>query len=418
MQSANSMTPRRRLRGRQGFVFAFFALAAIVLLGLVGLAIDTARGVVTRAEVSRVVDATALAEAKNVRAGAAQANKVARAVAALNGIEPDGDETLNLPPPITNNDGETLITVNATRRIDTTFMRLMGIDDLEVGSSAEATVPPVDLALVLDQSQSMLNKISGKTPWQKLVPAAKQFVGQFSDAVDQVGLVHYSTMAETAMQLQFNFTGKAKKRIDQMRPSGDTNAEEALTFAWGELASKRARPKALKVMVFFTDGRPTAFRDNDAKMGKKDGILTVSPRRSDGDGVLGWYSAAQDPPTSIRPDDDWKRAAKCSVSPLQPCSIPGGSTWRRDDVLDAARAKLLENAEGIRSSGIFIYSIGLGNLTAPREEQPDQRLLGEIANVNGQGVGTQGGYFFANTPDDLDKVFQAVAADILARLSQ
>ena len=159
------------------------------------------------------------------------------------------------------------------------------------------------------------------------MPAAKQFVGQFSDAVDQVGLVHFSTMAETAMQLQFNFTSKAKKRIDQMKPSGDTNGEEALSFAWGELASKRARPKALKVIVFFTDGRPTAFRDNDAKMGKKDGILTASPRHADGDGVLGWYSAAQDPPSSIRPDDDWKRAAKCSVSPLQPCAIPGGSTW-------------------------------------------------------------------------------------------
>ena len=75
MNSAKSMTLRRRLRGRQGFVFAFFALAAIVLLGLLGLAIDTARGVVTKAEVSRAVDATVLAEAKNIRAGSVQANR-------------------------------------------------------------------------------------------------------------------------------------------------------------------------------------------------------------------------------------------------------------------------------------------------------------------------------------------------------
>jgi hypothetical protein len=219
------------------------------------------------------------------------------------------------------------------------------------------------------------------------------------------------------MQLQFNFTGKARKRIDQMRADGDTNAEEAISFAWGELGSRRARPKALKVIVFFTDGLPTAFRDSDADMGKKDGIMaTVADRATFGDVVLGWYRAPDDPPPNIRPDDPWQPAAKCYGVPA--CAIAGGKTWRRDDVLATARAKLLENAAGARSNGIFIYSIGLGNLTARKELQPDQRLLREIANVNGQGVGTQGGYFFANTPEDLDKVFQAVAADILARLSQ
>jgi Flp pilus assembly protein TadG len=417
MRGSKKMTLRERLLGRRGFVFAFFALAAVVLLGMTGLAIDTARGVVTKAEISRVVDATALAEARNVRAGVTQAQNVARAVAALNGIEPGPKETLTLPPPITNNEGETLITVRASRRIETTFMRLMGIDDLEVSSFAEATVPPVDLVLVLDQSGSMKNRVSGgSSPWSKLVPAAKEFVRQFSDEIDQVGLVHYSTMAETALPLQPGFTRQTKQRISVMVPSGDTNAEEALDFAWTELSSKRVRPKALRVIVFFTDGRPTAFRDDDKTMGSKDGILTTVPRRSYGDVVLGWYSAPENPPAGIQPDANWQPAQKCLN--VSSCKIPAGDTWVRDEVLEAAREKLLENAAAIRSSGIFIYSIGLGNLTGVKEEQPDQDLLREVANVNGRGVGTRGGYFFANTPEDLGKVFQAVAADILARLSQ
>jgi hypothetical protein len=223
-------------------------------------------------------------------------------------------------------------------------------------------------------------------------------------------------MGEVAFPMQGNFTARALRRINQMKPSGDTNGEEALSFAYQEITGRKSRPKALKVVVFFTDGRPTAFRDNDSDMGNKDGILTVPPRSSYGNIVLGWYSAPQDPPSLIKPDDPFKYATKCAG--VAQCKIPGGKTWNRDDVLQAAHDKLVENAEIIRTSGVFIYSIGLGNLTGNVEEQPDQDILKEIANVDGTGNGTTGGYFFARTPEDLARVFQDVAADILARLSQ
>jgi Flp pilus assembly protein TadG len=420
MHTRGTTIIRQLLQSRRGFVFIFFAMSLLVLVSLAGLAIDTARGVVAKAEVSRVVDATALAEAKTVRAGLDKAEEVARAIAALNGIEPDETETLTLPTPVTNADGEVLIEVSATRQISTTFMRVLGETQMTVQSTAEATVPPVDIVLVIDQSQSMLNKVSGSTtPWSKLRPAAKLFISQFSDQIDQIGLVHFSTMAELAMELQEKFTSKAKSRIDKMKPSGDTNGEEALSFAWGELASDRAREKALKVIVFFTDGRPTAFRDSGGDMGNKDGILTAVPTlKGGGKGILNWYTGPQYPPPGIRPDDPWIAIGDPDCHDVVVCNIPGGQSWTRDEVLERARDLLIANAEGARLNGIFIYSIGLGNLSGNPEEQPDHDLLKLIANVDGSQMGTQGGYFFASTPDDLERVFQAVAADILARLSQ
>jgi hypothetical protein len=97
----------------------------------------------------------------------------------------------------------------------------------------------------------------------------------------------------------------------------------------------------------------------------------------------------------------------------------GGTSWNRDDVLDAAHEELLDHAEEIRRTGTVIYAIGLGDPNAEQgDERPDEELLAHIANVDGTGPGPKGAYFFAESPDDLDRVFEIVAVEIQGRLSR
>jgi hypothetical protein len=414
---------RARLADEAGVVYAFVALALVVLIGMAGLALDGAYAYVKRTQLARTVDATALAGARNVRFGEDQALRVARAVARSNGLDEDAAAALGIQIS-EGDDEEVLVTVQGESEIQPVFMKVFGFDRLRVAASAEAIVSPVDLVLVIDQSGSMLlgqragapaDDFSG-TPWIRLTRAAKQFVGEFRNDTDQLGLVHFSTMAATALPLQHNFVARARGAIDDMRPNGDTNSEEALQLALGELRSGRARDTAKKFVVFFTDGRPTAFRHEDGDaLGGRDGILTIAPKRSDGDRVLGWYRGPEQDPDAIDMDR-FEYAQRCNWVPA--CDT-GGASWERDEVLDTAREELLAHAEALRREGAVIYVIGLGDQDASRDERPDEELLAEIANVDGgDDEDTQGAYFFAETPDELDSVFELVATKIQGHLSR
>lgn len=414
---------RARLADEAGVVYAFVALALVVLIGMAGLALDGAYAYVKRTQLARTVDATALAGARNVRFGEDQAISVARAVARSNGLDEDAAAALGIQIS-EGDDEEVLVSVQGESEIEPVFMKVFGFDRLRVAASAEAIVSPVDLVLVIDQSGSMLlgqragapaDDFSG-TPWIRLRRAAKQFVGEFRNDTDQLALVHFSTMAAAALPLQHNFVSRARGAIDDMRPNGDTNSEEALALALRELRSGRARDTAKKFVVFFTDGRPTAFRHEDGDgLGGRDGILTIAPKRSDGDRVLGWYRGPEQDPDDVDMDR-FEYAQRCNWVPA--CDT-GGASWQRDEVLDTARDELLANAEALRREGAVIYVIGLGDQDASRDERPDEELLAEIANVDGHDAqGTRGAYFFAESPDELDSVFELVAAEIQGRLSR
>jgi Mg-chelatase subunit ChlD len=426
---------RAQLGDEAGVVYAFVALALVVLIGMAGLALDGAYAYVKRTQLAKVVDATALAGARNVRFGDDQALRVARAVARSNGF--DEEEAAGLGISISRGDDEEVqVTVQGETHVEPVFMKVLGFDRLRIAASAEATVSPVDLVLVIDQSGSMLlgqrpgapsDDFSG-TPWIRLRRAAKQFVGEFRNDTDKLGLVHFSTMAATAVPLQHNFVSRIRGALDDMRPNGDTNSEEALELALNELQSGRTRDSAKKIVVFFTDGRPTAFRhENGQNMGGGDGILTASPRasdsrldvdddgESDGPRVLGWYHAPGQDPDDLRMDR-FEYANDCRW--VRECDT-GGTSWNRDDVLDAAHEELLDHAEEIRRTGTVIYAIGLGDPNAEQgDERPDEELLAHIANVDGTGPGPKGAYFFAESPDDLDRVFEIVAVEIQGRLSR
>ncbi|MGB5525486.1 MAG: VWA domain-containing protein [Gemmatimonadota bacterium] len=398
-----------QLRSETGAVIVIVAGGMVILLGMAGLALDSGRAFIARSELSRAVDAGVLAGARALRTGEASARREALAVALANGVS--GDDaltsihvTFGRTP-----DGDNTVTVAATRPMRTSLMRLIGRRSVNVGSSATAVVPPVDLVLVIDQSGSL----GSAGAWDDLQDAARDFVDYFSDDLDQLALVSFGTRGDTRLPLQAPFRTAAKNQVDHMAPVGWTNTAEGLQLAYDQIVGEDTRERAVKVVVFFTDGRPTAFRGT---IGGEHRILAVAATATNV--VRGYW----DNPNSI-PMDRWLRPKDDACRDVVNCKEwteaghpPHGVVGR-----EIARNMGLAAADRIRSEGAYVYTIGLGNPLASSElARPDMDYLATLANEHGRVSSGQpsGRAYFAPSAEDLRAVFRQVAADLVIRLAQ
>ncbi len=71
----------RLVRNTRGSVLMLVAAGMVFMLGMTGLAVDSARGYLTRLRLVRAVDAAALTGARTLRAGEALALEQAKAAA-------------------------------------------------------------------------------------------------------------------------------------------------------------------------------------------------------------------------------------------------------------------------------------------------------------------------------------------------
>jgi Flp pilus assembly protein TadG len=396
------------LRNETGAVMVIVAGGMVILLGMAGLALDSGRAFIERAELSRAVDAGVMAAARALRSGEASARNQALAMSRANGVVPDDPRTtvdviFGMTP-----EGDHTVTMTATRPMPTTLMRLLGRKTVDVGSSATAVVPPVDLIFVVDQSGSL----GSAGAWDDLQDAARSFVDYFSDDLDQMALVSFGTRGATRMPLQAPFRTTARNRIDGMAAVGWTNTAEGLQLAYNQLVGPNTRDRAVKVVVFFTDGRPTAFRGT---IGGEERILAVAATARKV--VRGYW----DDPDAI-PLDRWLRPAADACRNVVNCEewTEGGPPPHGERGREIARNLGLQAADRIRSEGAFIYTIGLGNPLASELARPDFDYLSQLANEHGSVNGDQpsGKMYFAPAAHDLRAVFRQVASDLVIRLSR
>ena len=388
------------LRNRRGAVLVFVTIGMFVLLGISGLALDGGMAYLTRAKLARAVDAGSLAAARTLRQGQKNAEVEAYAVAAANGVKVGGATSLSLEFG-TNAKLQQTVLMRARRTIPLMFSRVLGHNEMTIGAVAEATVPPIDMVLVVDRSGSL----EDQKAWKPLQDAVKDFVKLFDDDIDQLGLTSFQVRANDEVLITHQFKGAITGGVSGMNSSGDTNTGEGLRLAGEQLKLPNVRPGAAKVVVFFTDGRPTAFRAN---LGGADRVIAVSP--SDNDKIRGYF----DDPMSI---------------PMNKLATPSGcagaatcfGTWNEASVRNQARKNGEAAAEAIRASGAFVYTIALGNPTATDPLlQPDLGYLEGLANVDHKTHPSQpaGRSYFAPSAGDLAKVFQELAKDLLVRLSR
>jgi Flp pilus assembly protein TadG len=192
-----------RLHDDAGQVIAFSLVCMVVLVGIVGFAVDAGHAYLVQRQLQSGVDAAALAGAQELP-DSTMATKVAKQY---------GPDDKN-PPTSIDNATTTVemrcvksapgcssqfstynaVRVSATSNVKTVFARVLGIDSLNVNATATACSPcsakPLDVMIVLDRTGSMCDVAANGTcrDMQNAIDGVKTFLGFMDPSLDEVGL--------------------------------------------------------------------------------------------------------------------------------------------------------------------------------------------------------------------------------------
>ena len=280
---AGGARPGRR-RARRGFVLlTTCAMVLLVLVPAIGLAIDAGMIFMVQGVLSAASDAASLAGARALARGtddtAQRANAESTAATYFRANFPAGYlGTTNLvvtDVAATDSTFMRSITTTATVDLPFIFMRALGKDHITLSTSAKATRRDVNIMIVMDRSGSLT--VSGACA--PLKAAAVNFVDKFAESRDNVGLLTFATSSKVDVHLTTTFKTTVENTLNSVICVGGTSSAQALCQSYQELAGT-AQTGALNVIVFFTDGRPTAvtedfpYKANCTVHNAKRGVLT------------------------------------------------------------------------------------------------------------------------------------------------
>jgi Flp pilus assembly protein TadG len=394
-------------------ILVLFAMVLPILILFVGIVIDFGFAYVTKTTLSKAVDAAALAGMRNISQGQTQAKAIA--LSAFNANYGSGLGRDFSPPVVniqftTDGNNNTTVNVNATAAINTSFIRLLsGYKVLNVSSGSQVTRPKLVMSLVLDRSGSM--NLNGGA--QALPSAVDNFLTYFDNTTDQIADVSFSSVASVDVPIQTNFLNPITVAVNKMRFGGATFSQAGLLDGLTQINSV-ATPvgeQVVKVVVFFTDGWANTVQ-NSLKCPQATTLNFggCSPPEA----AAGWCSGI----SFLNPVSG--NAQTCGAT-----SFPSQSTGTMEPLTPDSAGQIntsndaiyrsLQVGESMRSQGIVIYSIGLG-------DKISQTFLQQIANDPASSTFNSsepvGQAVFAPTANDLDAVFQTIASKILLRISQ
>lgn len=147
-------------RDRRGAVAVFLATAIVPLVGSLGLAIDTTRGYLVKSRLSQALDAAALAGGRVIFS----ADRDADIRMYFDANFPPGYMGTTVTGPTIAVDAESeKVTLAASARLNTTFLRVLGIETMNVRAETEVTrqTQMLDVVLSIDVSGSMSSSAGG-----------------------------------------------------------------------------------------------------------------------------------------------------------------------------------------------------------------------------------------------------------------
>ncbi|MEI6082960.1 MAG: pilus assembly protein TadG-related protein [Verrucomicrobiota bacterium] len=404
-----------RQDGQSMVMFVFFL---VVLILFTGLGIDLGFAYITKANLSKAVDAACLEGMLNANQGTVTATAIAQSVFAANYGRP-GRDTGTVTPNIVMSFsplGHRLVTVDATAQINTFFIRILPTwKRLSVKANAQAQQRRLIMSLVLDRSGSMINDRGANV----LPQAVTNFVGYFDDANDYVSMNSFSTWGRTDVTIRQNFkssiTATANVWMANLNAnfSGNTCSEQGFTNGLAQNQSIVVAPgdDVIKAIIFFTDGLANGFKYT----------LNCGPRNiSNSNGGR---------PTITDPLTGAVNSNGCTVPSTIPSIDPSYTgkaninTVSCGDMHDEAEARAVALARQARALGNIVYCVGLGNGFSECSRpalNPD--FLKDMANTTDsphydptQPVGLS---LVADDPSDVQPLFDQIRADILLRLTQ
>jgi len=179
----------RFFKDRRGGVAPMFAIAVIPVIGLTGAAIDYSRANSIRAGLQSALDATSLAMAK-LAPGLTQSELQQKTTAYFNAMFNHPEAKNIVVTPTYSTAGGSQLTISASGSMDTTFMRVMGYNSLNIGSNVTVKWgnSRLRVALVLDNTGSMAS--AGKI--DALKSATNGLLTQLRNAATTNGDVYVS----------------------------------------------------------------------------------------------------------------------------------------------------------------------------------------------------------------------------------
>jgi Flp pilus assembly protein TadG len=448
-------------RARRGFVLLMTsAMVLLVLIPAIGLAVDAGMMYLVQSVLSAASDAAALAGARALARGtddtAQRANAESTAATYFYSNFPPGyfGTTNLLVTNVAATDSTYMrsITTNASVVLPFIFLRALGQNSITLSTMSKSTRRDVNVMIVMDRSGSLT--VSGSCV--PLKAAAVSFVDKFAESRDNLGLITFATSSRIDVALTTTFKTSVEGTLNSVICSGATSSAQALWQSYQALAAL-AQTGALNVIVFFTDGRPTAvtesfpYKANCTVHNAKLGVLT--PGYSSGvvtNTIFGLYNqnaTAQPMATDLNvisddagcdfKNDQTKVTSDVSYAPLTDywgnsltatayrttttsgagLSITAGQNVENFSTNAADHAALRirrgdpDPLNGNRTlAGVTIYSIGLGVV--------DDVLLKRIANdpsltPNPVAAGNTGRYVYAADASQLNLAFTRVASEML-----
>jgi Flp pilus assembly protein TadG len=388
-------------------LLAFVVLLPILLL-FVGLALDFGLAYVTKASLSKAVDAAALQGMRNINQGTATASAIAQSAFNVNygsGIGSNANAPVVNIAFTTDANNNSVINVTATATINTFFLGLLsGHQTLNINATAQATRPKLIMSLVLDRSGSM--NLNGGA--QALPPAVDNFLTYFDNINDQVADVSFSSIATVDVPIGTGFVSPITTAVNQMAFGGSTFSQAGLEDGQGQINSipVAAGANVVKVAVFFTDGWANTINDT---LNCPPSISVNFGGCAPPEAAVGWCSGISfmDPTTG--------NGLGCGATQF-PSQLTGSTQPITEaNVANDAMYRSVQVANAMRAQNIVIYAIGLGDKIS---EAFLQQVANDPASSTYDPTQPVGAAVFAPTPADLQGVFQTIASEILLRLSQ
>jgi Flp pilus assembly protein TadG len=419
-------------RSDDGQALPLMCMLLVLILGIIGLAVDLGRVYVTRAQLSRSLDAAALAgviELPNTTAA------TSKSLAYMNANMPSATN-VSAVPDVANQK----VTMSANAGVNTLFMKILGINTVSVHADAEAgasnsssSALPLDIAMLLDDTGTMrsgctvtqvtvvsTNQSSPVCPIGLTRNAAKDFIdvlapGGVLPASTNIGFLSFrACYANTNINprnepddaatapwnhlrgcVKFsdtialsNSVAAIKPKIDTMQGAGGypgTNLCLGMARAYKTLTGSGAQAGARKVMIILTDGenRYSDFAHQDVAV-------------ADSQPTTNRHLANQAPNTYPTTNDSPQTNGAPPADATVDSCYPAGSTYNQDTTAYGTdydkRTNYLDvhtiaQVDAMKAAGVEIYVVGFGvNGAADPGTTCDAAMKSRIGTYSGRDV--------------------------------
>ena len=248
----------RAMKGEQGQILVVLAIGGLVLILFMGLAVDGGMAYITKAKLSKAVDAACLTGMKALPQGQPTATTLATHIFNANYGPNPPVPTITFP--VDPRNGDQQVSVTATANVPTFFAQHF-FQFWHVSDTATATRGKLVMSLILDRSGSMSSN-GGGTALKAAVPP---FVNDWNNAKDELAMVSFASHARVDFHMATNFQSPINTAVAGLSFVGGTFGTGGtyvsakgppLALADNEIGSVPILPgqNVTRVAFYFTDG--------------------------------------------------------------------------------------------------------------------------------------------------------------------